>query len=194
MAKYDKVDYSKSMIYKLCCKDVNIKEIYVGSTTNLIKRKYQHKADCYNKNRKSYNYYVYKFIRSNGGFDNFDMVLIENYACNNKQELHKRERYYIELLGANLNTYKPFTTEEEKKEQHKQQNKKYQKDYRENNKDKIKHHYENNKEQINEKVKQYQEKNKDKIKDYQKNYREKQKQKKLNLENLKLYFNILRQK
>ena len=52
MAKYDKVDYSKSMIYKLCCKDVNIKEIYVGSTTNLIKRKYQHKADCYNKNRK----------------------------------------------------------------------------------------------------------------------------------------------
>jgi len=173
MAKCDKVDYSKSMIYKLCCKNPEIKEIYVGSTTNLIKRKYQHKSDCYNEKFYSYNSYKYQFIRSNGGFENFHMVLIENYPCDSKQELHKRERYWLEQLDSKLNSYKPYISEEEKKEQ-------------------TKEWIEKNNEQHKELVKKYQEKHKEEIKEYQKNYREKQKEKKLELENLKLYFNILR--
>ena len=36
-------DYSKGFIYKLCCLDVNIKDIYVGSSTNFKERKKQHK-------------------------------------------------------------------------------------------------------------------------------------------------------
>jgi len=206
MAKCGKVDYSKSMIYKLCCKDVNIKEIYVGSTTNLIKRKYLHKSNCYNKNIKNYNCYVYKFIRDNGGFKNWSMIMIENYSCEKKRELEKRERYFMELLNATLNTYKPFTTEEEKKEQLIECNKEWQ---------------EKNKKKILEKQKQYQDKNKDKIKEKKKEYyqnnknelNEKKNQKfncecggKYTLSNrlvhlkttkhlnyIRLYFNILRQ-
>jgi len=132
MAKCGKVDYSKSMIYKLCCKNPEIKEIYVGSTTNLIKRKYHHKSDCYNKNSKKYNSYKYQFIRQNGGFQNFDMVLIENFACENKRELEKRERYFMEVLNATLNSYTPFLTEEENKElileKQKEYNKKHKKE------------------------------------------------------------------
>ena len=35
--------YQKGLIYKLCCKDLNIKDIYVGSTCNFARRKCQHK-------------------------------------------------------------------------------------------------------------------------------------------------------
>ena len=44
------IDYSKTIIYKLCCKDINITDIYVGHTTNFIKRKNEHKSDCNNPN------------------------------------------------------------------------------------------------------------------------------------------------
>jgi len=196
MAKCGKVDYSKSMIYKLCCKNPEIKEIYVGSTTNLIKRKYNHKSDCYNVNSNNYNLYKYQFIRENGGFKNWDMVLIENYDCENKQELHKRERYYIELLNATLNSRKSYITEEEKKEynkewieNHKEEKKEYNKEWIENHKDYQKNYKENNKQQLKEYNKKYYLKNKEKLEQYYL----KQKQKRLDLEQLKLYFNILKQ-
>ena len=109
------VNYTKSIIYKLCCKNPEIKQIYIGSTANEIrKRKNQHKSDCYNKNRESYNLYVYQFIRDNGGFQNWSMIIIENYPCENKRKLEQRERYFIELLNATLNSINSYTTEEEK--------------------------------------------------------------------------------
>ena len=56
------VKYNESMIYKLCCKDTDITDIYLGSTTNFRCRKNQHKSQCHNINAKGYNYKVYKFI------------------------------------------------------------------------------------------------------------------------------------
>jgi len=57
-------DYSKCIIYKLCCKDLNIKEIYVGSTCNFTKRKWGHKTRFYSEN----NYKEYQIMKENGGF------------------------------------------------------------------------------------------------------------------------------
>ena len=37
------VNYENSVIYKLCCTDPTVTEVYVGSTTNFRKRKNQHK-------------------------------------------------------------------------------------------------------------------------------------------------------
>lgn len=97
-------DYSKSIIYKICSRDITIKEIYIGSTSNdLRRRKWEHKSLCNNDNLESYNRYVYQFIRQNGGWCNFDMVMIEEYPCDNKTQLHSRERYWIEELNASLN-------------------------------------------------------------------------------------------
>jgi len=45
---------------------------------------------------KEYNYNVYKFIRANGNFQNWDMVLIEKGEFEETIDLHKRERYWIE--------------------------------------------------------------------------------------------------
>jgi len=31
------IDYSQTIIYKICCKDPNITDIYIGHTSNLYK-------------------------------------------------------------------------------------------------------------------------------------------------------------
>jgi hypothetical protein len=167
------VNYKNSIIYKICCKDPTIKEIYVGSTTNFKRRKNEHKTSCNNSNGSKYKLHLYTFIRNNGGFNNWDMVLIENFECNEKLELLKRERYYLELLEATLNRDVPSRSKEE-----------YTKDYKEKNKDIInekarekynenkqteslrkKDFYFENKEKVNKRNKDYYENNKREIED-----------------------------
>ena len=142
-----KRDYSKSIIYKLCCKDPNITDIYIGSTINFKKRKYDHKWNCNNniEKNKKYNLKIYKFIRDNGGFENWTMIMLEQYNCNNKKELQSRERYWIEELKSSLNSEIPTRTKQEYYEDYKDKILEKQKQYRLENKDKIKQHYINNK-------------------------------------------------
>jgi hypothetical protein len=102
-----KVDYSKTIIYKICCNDLLITDVYVGHTTEFIKRKYCHKNNCNNPNIKSYNLKVYQIIRANGGWDNWTMVEIEKYSCKDGNEAGARERYWYELLNAKMNKYVP---------------------------------------------------------------------------------------
>ena len=98
------VDYSNSTIYKLCCKDTSIKDIYIGSTTNFRQRKSQHKNCCNNENNKHYNYRLYKFIRENGGFDNWEMFMIEEFKCENKlQKLKLSNVFRVIRTSHNLN-------------------------------------------------------------------------------------------
>ena len=101
------VDYSKTIIYKLVCNDLNITECYVGSTTNFTKRKNMHKSICNNPRDKKHNRKNYCFIRNNGGWSNWQMIEIEKHPCNDKNEATKRERYYYESLNASLNSNKP---------------------------------------------------------------------------------------
>ena len=55
----------------------------------------------------SYNLNVYTFIRNSGGWDNWSMVIIEKYKCNNSLEAKQKERHYIEQLQASLNSNIP---------------------------------------------------------------------------------------
>ena len=174
-------DFSKSIIYKLCCKDVNIKEIYVGSTTNFTKRKDTHKSSCNNVNGEKYNYYVYQFIRENGRFENWEMVLVEKYPCNDVLELKQRERYWIDELRAELNKIIPSRTYKEWYDDNKDKLRERKREYYRDNKNKIrekrKQYRENNKDKILEKKKAYREANKDKIREKKKAYREANKDK-----------------
>jgi hypothetical protein len=106
------VDYSKTVIYKIVCNDLTIIELYVGTTTNFIKRKNQHKTACNGKYKQS-EFKVYKTIRDNGGWDNWSMIQIEEYPCANGNEARARERHFYEQLNATLNMQKPALTEEE---------------------------------------------------------------------------------
>ena len=67
-------DYSKIVIYKIVCNDLNITDCYVGHTTEFTKRKWSHKGDCNNDKSKSYNSLIYTFIRNNGGWNNWTML------------------------------------------------------------------------------------------------------------------------
>ncbi len=89
------VNYSKGLIYKLCCNDTNITDIYVGSTTNFVRRKCNHKSACNNENGKKYSRYVYRFVRENGGWDNWSMILLPEYSATNKKQLERKEHKYI---------------------------------------------------------------------------------------------------
>ena len=110
------VNYNESHIYKICCRDTSIEDIYIGSTVNFRTRKYQHKSAC----NKLNNIKIYQFIRDNGGWDNWDMVLIEEVKVNSKLELHKKEREFIELLKPSLNIAIPTRTVKEYKEDNKE--------------------------------------------------------------------------
>lgn len=112
-----KTDYSKTVIYKIVCRDESIDYLYVGSTTNFTKRKCEHKLNSMNPNSIQYNQKKYIEMRKNGGWDNFIMLEIEKFPCNDKNEAFAREEEYRKKLNANMNMIKAHLTVEERKEQ-----------------------------------------------------------------------------
>ena len=118
----ENIDYSKTIIYKIVCKDINIKDCYVGSTTHFTNRKRQHKNIAINDTVKSH-YYVYVFINQNGGWDNFDMIEVEKYNASDHNDALKRERYWFEELNATLNAQTPSRPKKEYKKEWKEKNK-----------------------------------------------------------------------
>ena len=172
------IDYSKTTIYKLCCKDINISEIYIGSTTDMRRRKTEHRKKCNYETGKAYNYNVYKFIRDNGGWDNFDMIEVERFNAIDGYDARKRERFWIEELKATLNKVVPNRTQKKYYELNKEVLLQYHKEYREINKEIIvedrKKHYIENKQKLNERSKKYRENNIEKLKEYEKNRKNKE--------------------
>jgi len=78
------IDYSKSKIYRIVCNETG--EQYFGSTTqSLAKRMAKHKSNC--------NECMSRQIIERG---NYDIVLCEEFPCENKAQLNARERKWIE--------------------------------------------------------------------------------------------------
>jgi hypothetical protein len=128
------VDYSKTVMYKIVSNDLNIRDCYVGSTTDFTKRKCAHKSDCTNANSEKYNLKVYQFIRNNGNWHNWSMVLIEMYPCTNHLESLQRERFWCEHLNATLNSLVPSRSQKEYRLEHKEHKKQYTFDNKERKK------------------------------------------------------------
>jgi len=161
------MDYSKAVVYKICCKDIDIKDCYVGSTTCLRNRKNKHKSNCNNEKNKEYNKPTYQFIRDNGGWNNWEVVMLEEYPeCKSGEELLKYEREYMEMLCATLNKQVPSRTQKEYREDNREKLQVYFQEYHEKNKEKLnakrREWHENNKEEQNAKMREYHEKNKEK--------------------------------
>jgi len=100
------IDYCKTVIYKLVCKDESIKDIYVGYTTNIKDRIRVHRDVCLHSIHRSHNQKTYRFIRNNGGWTNWTYEIIEIYACNSKEKARNREKFWFEALKPTLNTNK----------------------------------------------------------------------------------------
>lgn len=109
MPKTD-IDYANTIIYKIACNDETITDVYVGHTTNFVKRKYQHKKCC---SGNSFGYgKLYDFINKNGGWENWSMIELEVYPCSDRQQALYRERYWIDKEKSTLNTTKPCSLQE----------------------------------------------------------------------------------
>ena len=78
------IDHSKTVIYKIVCRDLSVTSCYVGSTTDFICRKNMHNRTCKNIKYKYHHLKVYETIRNNGGWDNWIMLEVEKYPCNDK--------------------------------------------------------------------------------------------------------------
>ena len=159
--------YHHSKIYKIICNDTG--KIYVGSTTRnrIEERLIEHKCDKKQYNQgKSYSHICASYQL----LDNCRIELIEEYKCENLDELRIREQYHIENNECvNFIRAKGIGQKAQLKE------------WREKNKEKVKArkslYYEKNKEYISEKKKEYREKNKEYISEKNKEWREKNKEK-----------------
>ena len=118
-------DYKNSVIYRIYCKDENIKDCYIGSSKCFEDRFYTHKSACNTIHNKRHNLYLYQFIRDNGGWDNFDREILEYYPCKDEEELKQKEQEYITKYKPQLNTFNAYRSEEIKKEQKQKRDKKY---------------------------------------------------------------------
>ena len=88
-------DYSKGVIYTIRNKN-DATKIYVGSTSQpLYKRFHQHKINC----KKESNMNIKLYVEVANDWTNWYIELYENYSCNNKNELCKREGEVIREIG-----------------------------------------------------------------------------------------------
>lgn len=167
--------YKNGKIYKIC--SPNTDKIYIGSTINksLNKRFLDHK--CSNRNKRSELSWI--IIEAGDSY----IELIENYPCQCKIELRKREGYYQKLFKDKIvnkqiagRTYKEYYKDnrdiiiEKRKiwyKNNKEHRQKYYKKYREINKAELKKqkeiYYENKKDYFIKKSADHYKNNKDNI-------------------------------
>ena len=107
MSNPDK-DYSNTIIYKITCKDPSIQDVYVGHTVNFVQRKKSHQLSCMNSNYPNHNCKVYKVMRNNGGWDNWNMDIVAFYKCNDLDEARQKEQEHFVALNATMNSVEPF--------------------------------------------------------------------------------------
>ena len=113
----------KYWIYKITDKNNN-EEFYIGSANRLSSRKSHHKKNVHNKTSKKYWCKLYQYIRTNGGWENFEFEILENGNCEDtvggsiinilgnsiestlksKQYIKYKEQEYINRLKPTLNT------------------------------------------------------------------------------------------
>ena len=177
-------DYLNTVIYEIKCKDAKNTDTYIGHTTCFSQRYRLHKNSCINPNQKGYHYKIYQNIRANGGWENWEMVGIEQFPCNNVNEAREREAYWIELLSSSLNVLMPNRKSSKEYRKiyrilHKEEIAEKAKVYRKINCDKIKHYIQSHVGKIKDQQKEWYEKNKEKILEKAKENYEEKKEKKL---------------
>ena len=124
-------NYHNSIIYKIY--DNTNGDVYYGSTCNLLRvRIRQHKSDATSVKARVCKS---KCIILN---DNYDYSVVEKFPCETKEELHVRERWYIEN-NACVNKQVPGRTQKESDDDRYYNNKEYEKqrarDYYNNHKE-----------------------------------------------------------
>ena len=144
-------DYSRGKIYRLVCNETG--EQYIGSTIRtLAERLSNHTREAKNEKMACKSKQI--ILRGD-----YSIVLVEEYPCENRNQLERRERHYIETMEC-INYNIPTRTHQEwvevNKEKIAEQHRLYQQE---------------KKEEIIEYKHQYDKNNKDKRNEYQRKWR-----------------------
>lgn len=139
------MDYKNGKIYKII--DNSYTKMYIGSTTQPLSKRFWFHKGSYKSWLKNNKYKNSSFdLFDEFGIENCKIELIENYPCNSKEELERKEGEHIK----NNNCVNKVIAGRTKKE-----------------------HYEDNKDKLKEINKLNKILNKDKYKEQQKEYRQK---------------------
>jgi len=101
-------------IYSITCINEKIKGIYVGSTCDFNTRQKSHKKDSNNKNKNHKK--VYQIINQNGGILNWEFTCLQIRNCT-EIDAHALERKWYDKLNADLNTIRPYISDQERKDE-----------------------------------------------------------------------------
>ncbi len=125
--------YMNGKIYKIVCNTTN--ECYIGSTTQtLCKRLATHVQD-YKKYLKSNHGFVTSYPILERG--NYNIILLEEVNCENREQLHRAERKHIET-NVCLNHCIPTRDWKEYREANQQKHDEYMTQWKNENKEHIK--------------------------------------------------------
>jgi hypothetical protein len=149
------VNYQLGKIYKIVCRITG--EVYVGSTCEktLARRLVAHRSACnrYIENQEGSKFSSFQIIQRG----DYYIELLENYPCNNSDELRKKEREWYDKTDC-INHCRPYLFKEEMRVERLIYD-------------------EINKERIREKQKQYVEEHKERINEYKRlNYHKNKKE------------------
>lgn len=142
------IDYQKGKIYKIVC-DEEPELVYYGSTCEILSNRMSAHRASYKRNQAGLfnNITSFQIIK----YPTSQIVLVENYPCQNKEELNARERWWIENNQC-VNKNRPgIFLEKGLKEYHIQYGKEYYKKYAA----KAKEYYVKNKEKITNHAKEH---------------------------------------
>lgn len=130
------VNYRLSKVYRIEPIDGDSKDCYIGSTTKklLSERMSQHKYDFKNNPDASTRSCL---LFRKFGIDGVRIVLVENYPCESKNELHAREAYHIRNSQC-VNKMIPLRTTKMYYQDNRERMLDYQRNYRTNEDHKIK--------------------------------------------------------
>jgi hypothetical protein len=127
------MDYENGKIYRIDC--LTTGQVYIGSTKEktLSLRLSKHKASFkYWNSGKGCHQTSFEILKHG----NFKISLIELFPCNTKDELTSREGYYIRNTDC-INKQVPHRTEKEYYQENREKILERDKEYRNNNKEKV---------------------------------------------------------
>lgn len=156
------VNYGNGRIYAVRNKTND--KVYIGSTTRTLSRRMtEHRSRARNGDTDP----IYQSMRE-VGVEVFYIELVEEFPCQNKEQLTAREGYWVRQMDTYQNGFNgniPARTNKEWAEENKEKVVEYRSMWVEENKERLKEykkqHYQANREEIREKQRAYNEEHKE---------------------------------
>ena len=171
-------DYSNGKIY--CLRSHQTDKIYIGSTINKLSKRIGGHRENYKRWMNGKYCYITSFELIK--YDDCYIELLEEYPCDNKDQLCKKEGEYIRKMDC-VNRFIAGRTNKEHYNDNREKILEQRKQYHQKNRDKLleykRQYYQDNREKKLERTKQYRQDNREKIQGYHKQHYQDNREKKL---------------